>query len=102
MQPTMVRAAVVMTALTIAAIVGLAIVRPGDSIAIGHVLTIAIPTTTALLSLLSSRDNGKRQAEIHEKLNGRLDDQIALARQTGYAEGVRAERTRHGGVTDDP
>lgn len=78
MQSTMIRLAVVMTALMIGAIVALEIFHPGDnSVAIGHVLTIGIPTTAALLGLVKSTENGQKVEALHTIVkngNGHQDD----------------------------
>lgn len=90
MQSTMVRLAVIMTALMIGAIVALEVFHPGDnSIAIGHILTIGIPTTAALLGLVRSSQNGQRLGDLHEAINGRMDQQLAQARQIGRVEATR-------------
>lgn len=100
MQTTMVRAVVVMAALAFTAIVALAVLRPGDATAIGHILTITIPTTTALLALLSSQANGRKadaQSEktdaIHDAVNGLNAKRMADA----HAAGVADERARREG-----
>ena len=90
MQSTMVRLAVVMTALMIGAIVALEVLHPGDnSIAIGHILTIGIPTTAALLGLVRSTQNNQRLEDLHEAVNGRMDQQLEQARAAGRMEARR-------------
>lgn len=76
MQSTMIRLSVAMTALMIGAIVALEIFHPGDnSVAIGHVLTIGIPTTAALLSLVKSAENGQKVEALHTTIkNGHKDE----------------------------
>lgn len=87
---SMTRLAVVMTALMIGAIVALEVFHPGDnSIAIGHILTIGIPTTAALLGLVRSSQNGQRLDDLHEAVNGRMDQQLAQARVAGRTEALR-------------
>jgi hypothetical protein len=87
MQSTMVRAVVVMSAMAFLAIAALAIFQPGDHVAMGHILTIAVPTTAALLGLLRSTANGRALNGLNA---GRVDD----ARTAGHAAGVADERQR--------
>lgn len=76
MQSTMIRLSVAMTALMIGAIVALEIFHPGDnSVAIGHVLTIGIPTTAALLGLVKSTETGRKVEAVHRAVNGHDTDQ---------------------------
>lgn len=99
MQSTMVRLAVVMTALMIGAVVMLEVLQPGDnSIAIGHILTIGIPTTAALLSLVRSSEtltrsteNSQRLDDISNTINGQTVVRISDAHAAGVVEG-RADR----------
>lgn len=63
MQSTLARAVVLMSGMAFTAIVVLELFKPGDNnIAIGHVLTIAVPTTAGLLALLQSARNGRDAA----------------------------------------
>lgn len=74
MQRSAIIAVTSMSALMIFAIVILEIFHAGDnSVAIGHVLTIGIPTTMGLLGLLRSNDNGEKLKDIHTQLNGHSD-----------------------------
>lgn len=51
----------IIAAVAIVAVAAMEIFSPGDhGIAIGHVLTIAVPTMAALLGLIKSTDNGKK------------------------------------------
>lgn len=95
MQSTMIRLAVVMAALMIGAIVALEVFRPGDnSVVIGHILTIGIPTTAALLSFIRSTETKQRVGELHEAVNGRMSEQLEQARAAGRAEVLRGRDER--------
>jgi hypothetical protein len=97
MQVTVVRAVVVMVALMVLAIVGLEIFHPGDNaIAIGHILTIGVPTTLGLMTYLNSVQNGRKSDAISTAVNGLNAERVADARSAGHAAGVTAERARAG------
>ncbi len=95
MQHNIARMLVLMTSLTIGAIVVVSFVRPGDnSVIIGHILTIAIPTTTSLLAFLRSTANTQDIRSVHVDLNSRLDQLLLAEKSASHAEGVEAERNR--------
>lgn len=99
MQPTTIIrmaivAAVVLTLSMIGAVVALEVFRSGDnSIAIGHVLTVGVPTVTVLVAFIQSANSNlrtqQRLEDLHEAVNGRMDQQLIQARQIGRADAAR-------------
>lgn len=60
-------AIVAMSAITLAAIVAAAIFAPESPSVIGHILTVVLPTITALLSLIRSESNADELSKLHTK-----------------------------------
>lgn len=61
-------AIVVMTSVTLIAIVAAAVLIPdGYPSVIGHILTVVLPTLTALLALMRSSQNGTELTKLHGK-----------------------------------
>lgn len=99
MQPTTIIrlaivAAVVLTVSMIGAVVALEVFRSGDNaIAIGHVLTVGVPTVTVLIAFIQSANSAlrtqQRLEDLHEAVNGRMDQQLEQARAAGRMEARR-------------
>lgn len=93
MHRSMIVAVVVMASLTIIVIAGLEVLHPGDnSVVIGHILTIAVPTTTALLALLNSKANTAKIQDIHLSINSRLDQLMVAEKALSHTQGVTEGR----------
>lgn len=60
-------AIITMSALTLTAIVAASVFAPESPAVIGHILTVVLPTITALLSLLRSESNAEELGKLHTK-----------------------------------
>ena len=78
--------AIAIAALIIGGIVALELFGTGDhNTAIGHIIAIGL----LLINIVRSSQNGQRLGDLHEAINGRMDEQLAQARQIGRADAVR-------------
>jgi len=78
--------AIAIAALIIGGIVALELFGTGDhNTAIGHIIAIGL----VLINIVRSSQNGQRLGDLHEAINGRMDEQLEQARQSGRVEALQ-------------